>query len=99
MSADELAERLGRCLGGTVTSVRRLSGGASRVTSAVDLLDPDGTHRALILQQRRGDGLHPTTAVAMETALLRGARAAGVPVPDVSRGSTASALTMVSHAL
>ena len=80
---DDIAERLGRVLGGTVTSVRRLSGGASRVTRAVDLTGADGRPRALILQQRRGDGLTAGTSVGMEAALLRAAAAAGVPVPDV----------------
>jgi aminoglycoside phosphotransferase (APT) family kinase protein len=78
-----LVDRLGRALGGTVTSVRRLSGGASRVTSAVDLVAQDGAARPLILQQRRGDGLTPGTSVAMEAALLRAAHDRGVPVPDV----------------
>ena len=80
---DHLADRLGRVLGGTVTSVRRLSGGASRITSAVELVEPDGTGRALILQQRRGHGLTPGTDVAMEAALLRAARRLAVPVPGV----------------
>lgn len=92
MSTDDLADRLGRCLGGTVTSVRRLSGGASRVTSAVDLKGSDGAHRALILQQRRGGGSNPTTGVAMETALLRTAAAAGVPVPGVVAAGPADGL-------
>jgi len=92
VSADDLAERLERCLGGTVTSVRRLSGGASRITSAVDLEGTDGTCRALILQQRRSGGLHPTTGVAMETALLRAAAGAGVPVPGVVAAGTADGL-------
>ncbi len=34
---DEIAIALGRRLGGTVRDLRRLSGGASRVTSAFDL--------------------------------------------------------------
>ena len=80
---DQLADRLGRALGGTVTSVRRLSGGASRVTSAVELLRPDGSVRSLVLQQRRGDGLTPGTGVALEAALLEAARRGGVPVPAV----------------
>ena len=34
LSSDEVAAALGRRLGGTVRGLRRLSGGASRVTSA-----------------------------------------------------------------
>ena len=51
----DVAGRLERALGGTVTSLRRLSGGASRLTSIVDMDGLDGSHRALILQQQRGD--------------------------------------------
>ena len=56
MSADtaDVAERLGAALGGRVARVRRLSGGASRVTSAFDLETPSGEVRALILQRVRG---------------------------------------------
>jgi aminoglycoside phosphotransferase (APT) family kinase protein len=82
VTTPDIAGRLGQALGGTVTSVRRLSGGASRVTSAVDLELPDGHRRSVVLQQRRG-GPAPDTGVAMEAALLRAARRAGVPVPDV----------------
>ncbi len=82
-ASDGVADRLARGLGGTVASVTRLSGGASRVTSAVDLVEPDGTHRALVLQQRRGDGLTPGARVALEAALLRAAAAVGAPVPGV----------------
>lgn len=93
MSApDEVADRLGRSLGGTVTSLRRLSGGASRVTSAVDLAGADGTRRALVLQQRRGEGPTPAAGVAMEAALLRAAASAGVPVPAVVGAGAADGL-------
>ncbi len=37
LSSDELAAALGARLGGTVRDLRRLSGGASRVTDAFDL--------------------------------------------------------------
>lgn len=69
-----------------------MSGGASRVTSAFDLVDPDGVHRALILQQRRSGALTPGTGVAMEAALLRAAGAAGVPVPGVVAAGPADGL-------
>ena len=78
-----VAEELGRVLGGRVVSLRRLSGGASRVTSAFDLETPSGTVRPLILQQVRGGGLAPRPNIPMEAGLLRAARAVGVPVPEV----------------
>ena len=79
----DVADLLGRALGGTVTSLRRLSGGASRVTSAVDMEDAHGGRRHLILQQRRDAEQSQTTNVEMQAALLRTALRAGVPVPTV----------------
>jgi aminoglycoside phosphotransferase (APT) family kinase protein len=81
-SSDDVAAVLGRQLGGTVRRLRRLSGGASRVTSAFDLDTPDGAARPLILQMDRS-GSAPQGRVPMEGALLRAAAAAGVPVPAV----------------
>ena len=82
---DELAAALGRRLGGTVHGLRRLSGGASRVTSAFDLdsaPDSAGARRPLILQVERGRG--PTQGkTRTERDLLEAAAAAGVPVPRV----------------
>ena len=78
-----VAEELGTVLGGRVASLRRLSGGASRVTSAFDLEMPSGTLRPLILQQVRGGGLAPRPDIRMEAGLLRAARGVGVPVPEV----------------
>ena len=54
LSNEELAEGLGRVLGGTVHGLRRLSGGASRVTSAFELEADGGAVRPLILQMDRG---------------------------------------------
>lgn len=89
MSADtgDVAEQLGAALGGRVTRVRRLSGGASRITSAFDLETASGEVRALILQQTRGavpaSGSAESPGVRVEAGLLRVARQAGVPVPEV----------------
>jgi aminoglycoside phosphotransferase (APT) family kinase protein len=89
VSADtaDVAEQLGAALGGQVARVRRLSGGASRVTSAFDLETPSGEVRALILQRVRGvvsaEGLAQGPDVLVEACLLRAAREAGVPVPGV----------------
>ena len=82
LSPDELAAALGAHLGGTVTGVRRLSGGASRSTSAFDLVDADGASVPLIVQVDRGD---TAQGAKMRTAraLLEAAKAAGVPVPAV----------------
>jgi aminoglycoside phosphotransferase (APT) family kinase protein len=82
LSDDELAAALARRLGGTVRGLRRLSGGASRVTSAFDLQTAlGGGTRPLILQMDRGPS--QKGRVRMEGALLRAAAAAGVPVPAV----------------
>ena len=81
LSTAELATGLGQQLGGTVHGLRRLSGGASRVTSAFDL-QVGGDVRPLILQMDRSDSSQKGR-VRMEAALLRAAAAAGVPVPAV----------------
>jgi hypothetical protein len=57
--SDEVAGELGRVFGARVRDLRRLSGGASRITSSFDLEFDDGRRRRLILQQDRGDGLVP----------------------------------------
>ncbi|HVT41730.1 MAG TPA: phosphotransferase, partial [Acidimicrobiales bacterium] len=84
---EELGAALGAALGGTVHDLRRLSGGASRITSAFDLEDEDDQgaprRRPLIVQTDRGDAGSRDGRVPMEEALLAGARAAGVPVPAV----------------
>ncbi len=81
---DELAAALGARLGGTVSGLRRLSGGASRVTRAFELESPagGGPPRPLILQMDRGDGTQGGR-MGVERALLEAAGAAGVPVPAV----------------
>lgn len=78
---DDLAEALGwpdlRLL-----SAQRLTAGASRLTWLVDIACGAGDVKPLVLQRERvrGQGL---SAVRTESALLRAAAAAGVPVPDV----------------
>jgi aminoglycoside phosphotransferase (APT) family kinase protein len=73
----------GRALGGTVRHLRRLSGGASRLTSAFDLEDAGGAERPLILQVDRGNGPSTGGGVELEARLLRAAEDGGVPVPHV----------------
>jgi len=82
LSPDQLADALGTHLGGMVTGLRRLSGGASRGTSAFDLVDSDGASVPLIVQVDRGDTAQGAK-MRTERALLEAARAAGVPVPAV----------------
>ena len=79
----EVARALGRLLGAEVRQLRQVSGGASRVTSAFDLVHADGTVQALIIQQDRGKGIAGPGRVRGEVALLRAAGAVGVPVPGV----------------
>jgi aminoglycoside phosphotransferase (APT) family kinase protein len=81
-STEELAGALGRQLDGTVRGLRRLSGGASRVTSAFELEMPGHAPRPLILQMDRGVN-GSSGRVRTEAALLRAAHDAGVPVPGV----------------
>ncbi len=81
-SAEEVAAALGEALGGTISGLQRLSGGASRVTSAFELQTADGT-RPLILQQERNGAVAESGKVGVERALLEAAAAAGVPVPAV----------------
>jgi len=88
----DLAGPLGAALGGRVGPVRRLSGGASRVTSAFDLESAAGEVRKLVLQQVRGIDLTRHPGVEMEAGLLRAARRAGVPVPEVVAAGAADGL-------
>jgi aminoglycoside phosphotransferase (APT) family kinase protein len=82
-SRDEVAAALGQALGGSVSDLKRLSGGASRITSSFDLEADDGSIRQLILQEERGHGLVPGSRVPIEAMLLRAADDLGVPVPHV----------------
>jgi aminoglycoside phosphotransferase (APT) family kinase protein len=82
LSSEDVAAALGRRLGGRVRDLHRLSGGASRVTSAFELDTDVGASRPLIVQMDRG-GSGTSGRVRMEAALLRAAADAGVPVPGV----------------
>ena len=83
LSGDQIAAALAARLGGTVRDLLRLSGGASRVTSAFELEVPGAAPRRLILQMDRGDLGAGGGKVPMERALLEAARAVAVPVPAV----------------
>jgi aminoglycoside phosphotransferase (APT) family kinase protein len=77
VKGDELAAALGARLGGTVSGLRRLSGGASRETWSFAL---DG--RPLILR-RDPVGAARTGGMLREADLFRAAAGAGVPVPEL----------------
>jgi aminoglycoside phosphotransferase (APT) family kinase protein len=83
LTCDDVADRLGTVLGGTVQGLQRLSGGASRITSSFDLVASDGTQRPLILQRERGQPTTQASRVLVEADLLEAAGHAGVPVPEV----------------
>ena len=81
-STDTLADDLGRLLHGAVSELRRLSGGASRETWSFRL---DG--HPLILQRQRPGG-DPSRSMADETAAVRAAGDAGLPVPAIVLDAT-----------
>jgi aminoglycoside phosphotransferase (APT) family kinase protein len=83
LSAEELGAALGERLGGTVHGLRRLSGGASRVTSSFDLETAEGATTPLILQMDRSGGPPGRAKARLEHVLLHSAGDAGVPVPAV----------------
>jgi aminoglycoside phosphotransferase (APT) family kinase protein len=86
----EVATALARALGCSVTGIERLSSGASRVTSVVDVAYADGAARRFVLQQQRGEGSAIGGQVELQAALLSAAVAAGVPAPSVAAaGATA----------
>jgi aminoglycoside phosphotransferase (APT) family kinase protein len=91
-ATDDVAEQLEAVLGGRVASLRRLSGGASRITSAFDLETQTGKPRPLILQQLRGAGPVHHPGIDTEAGLLRAAGGAGVPVPEVVASGAADGL-------
>jgi aminoglycoside phosphotransferase (APT) family kinase protein len=83
LSTEQLTAALGARLGGTVLGLRRLSGGASRITSSFDLETVGGANRPLILQMDRSGGTPGRAKARLEHALLHAAGDAGVPVPAV----------------
>jgi aminoglycoside phosphotransferase (APT) family kinase protein len=91
-ASTEVIDALGQVLGGQVENLRRLSGGASRVTSSFDLVDYRGATRSLIIQQDRGDGATKNGSVSAEAGLLEAAQRGGVPVPEVVASGTGNGL-------
>ena len=84
---DDIAGPLGAFLGGTVTGLERLSGGASRETFSFELItEPtpdDRGPRQLILQRVRSGPVAGGSSMEAEAELLRAAARAGVPVAPV----------------
>jgi aminoglycoside phosphotransferase (APT) family kinase protein len=84
MKAAEFVAPLGRFLGGEVTEVVRLSGGASRETFAFVLTrDGEPGSRPLVMQRVRGASVTGTTSMEAEAELLGAAAVSGVPVAAV----------------
>jgi len=88
VNGPDLEAALAVVVGGTVTGLTRLSGGASRETWAFDLTQDDGTVERLILQRdppgasRIGGG-----GMDLEARVLGAAAAVGVPVPRLVAAS------------
>jgi aminoglycoside phosphotransferase (APT) family kinase protein len=95
----ELAEELAGAIGGgvRVEGLRRLSGGASRVTSAFDAVAPDGSRTPLVVQQVRSGGGGSGPGMAAEVAVLRAASDAGVPVPRVVAVGEGTSFVVLEH--
>jgi aminoglycoside phosphotransferase (APT) family kinase protein len=96
----DLAGELRDALGGDVSieGLRRLSGGASRITSSFEAVAPDGTRTPLVVQQvRSAAGSGP--GMATEVAALRAAAAAGVPVPRVVAVGEGTSFVVLEHVL
>ncbi|MEK8049403.1 phosphotransferase family protein [Ideonella sp. DXS22W] len=84
--AGGLADGLARTLGGRITRLRRLSGGASQETWAFTLEVTGGTPTDLILRRSPPGGHHRSSAnagLAAEAALIALAARHGVPVPAI----------------
>ena len=95
----DLAARLVRLLGGQVSELTRLSGGASRETWAFNLIAGDEV-RKLILRRDPPASLVATAGAGrsggmpLEAHVLRAARDAGMPVPEVIASGDADAETL-----
>src|SRR5437763_15801618 len=86
-----MEQKIGRCVaswcpGATgVTGAAKLSGGASQETWRFDIVHPDGNVGAILRRAPMGHGAAPGRAAGLdnEAALMRLARAANVPSPEV----------------
>ena len=64
-------------------NLRRLSGGASRETWQLDVIEADGRCHRLILQRKRSFVVGDWADAGVEAQLLEAARHAGVPTPSL----------------
>ena len=76
--------RLAAELGGPITGLRQLSGGASKETWAFEA----GLHHLILRRSPGGAAITNAVSLATEAALIRAAGAAGVPTPHVVRVCT-----------
>lgn len=84
MISEHLSTILAETLGGEITDLHRLSGGASRTTWSFEFQAEAGNRQRLILQQARPSPLGATRPrLTGEARLLSAARRAGVPVAPV----------------
>lgn len=99
MGTEGVADGLVAVLGGQISGLRRLSGGASRETWAFDHAGPEGERRLIL---RRDPPRAPRSGLDQERDLLAAAAVAGVPVPEVVAAGAAgealeSAFVIMAH--
>lgn len=102
---DDILAALRRCrsldapAGDSVGEVRRLSGGASRLTWVAQLLGPDGVTTPVIVQQERPGSAGASLPMSAQVPLLRAAAAEAVPVAEVlaSGGDSGRGWVVLEH--
>jgi aminoglycoside phosphotransferase (APT) family kinase protein len=88
VQGEELAAALGHIVGGEVSGLTRLSGGASRETWAFEVPASDGGARALILRRDPPGASRPTPGgMGLEARAIATAARHGVPVPEILASS------------
>jgi aminoglycoside phosphotransferase (APT) family kinase protein len=92
-SPEWLADRLARLLGGAISGLTRLSGGASRQTWAFDFTHPDAVPQKLILRRDPPTAVR-TGGMPLEAALFSAAAHAGVAVPRLVASGDADPETL-----
>src|SRR5947207_1356293 len=83
MGGSDLEQQLTAWLGGTVSSLRRLSGGASRETWSLVLDRGSGDERVILQRERARAATGAGGGMVNEATLLPAAEKAGVPVAPV----------------
>jgi aminoglycoside phosphotransferase (APT) family kinase protein len=82
-----------------VRGVRRLSGGASRLTWVAELEAPDGSVTPVVVQQERAGSVGAALPMSAQVLLVGAAGAEGVPVAEVlaSGGSPGTGWVVLEH--